>query len=162
MGARYFQTQTKINYNFSLSVLEFCVNYSLKKVFLPPQAIGMNLLPLLQYSHLTRWEATHAGQGGSHLLVLRCSCSLGREQTTCIYALSSRPTFLPVCIKYINYLDTDDLLGRLIWVQTDAESRASKARIHKAYVYDYEWKSGKCFLGFFSPLKKGHCHILHF
>lgn len=103
----------------------------------------------------------HAGQGGSHLLVLGCSRSLGREQTTYIYALSSRPTFLPVCIKYINYLDTDDLLGRLIWVQTDAESRASKARIHKAYVYDYEWKAGKCFLVFFSPKKKGHCHILH-
>lgn len=32
-------------------------------------------------------------------------------------------------------LDTDDLIGRLIWAQTEAESRANKARKYKAYTF---------------------------
>lgn len=130
-------------------MLEFRVSHSVQKyfwVFLPPQAIDMNLPPLLQY-HLTRWEATCAGQGGSHLLLLGCSCSLNGERMTCVYALCSSPALFPVCwsIKYMKCLATPNLIGRLIWVQTDAESRASKAIKYEAYIYDYEWNVGKCF-----------------
>lgn len=32
-GMRYFQIKNKINYNFAVSVLEFCVSYSIKRYF---------------------------------------------------------------------------------------------------------------------------------
>lgn len=84
----------------------------------------------------TRWKATHAGQGSSHLLSLGSSCSF-RESWWLLYMLSVP---VPLCSQFAEAsntwdLGTDDLTGRWIWAQIDAESGASKSIKYKAYTF---------------------------
>lgn len=68
-----------------------------------------------------------------------------QEQMTAVQAVSSSPTLLPVChrIKHMQCLDTADLTGKLIGVQTNAELRASKKKKYKYEAYIFKVMGGK-------------------
>lgn len=75
-GVRCFQIKTKMNYNFSESTLEFCVSYSVKQY----SSVFLTLSHKCEPSSITtKWKATHAGQGISHLLAVGAAAASERD-----------------------------------------------------------------------------------